>query len=108
MLSRLPEFRFFPFKYLTVLPRSLARPLPPHTVDPWEKREAWRFHPFFSQENRIRNLFPGLGLATVAFIGYVAFDKWYTYYGPGKEEAAYWAQWMKEREARIKAQESHH
>jgi NADH dehydrogenase (ubiquinone) 1 beta subcomplex subunit 3 len=38
--------------------------------DPWAKREAWRKQPFFSKANTIKGMFPGLGIATVAFAIY--------------------------------------
>lgn len=44
--------------------------------DPWAKREAWRKHPIFSNMNQLRQLFPGFGIAVVAFTAYVAWDNW--------------------------------
>ncbi|PAV19039.1 nadh-ubiquinone oxidoreductase b12 [Pyrrhoderma noxium] len=35
--------------------------------DPWAKREAWRKHPVFSKVAMFKNLFPGFGIAVVAF-----------------------------------------
>ncbi|KAG8838696.1 hypothetical protein FRB91_002427 [Serendipita sp. 411] len=42
--------------------------------DPWAKREAWRHHPMFGKWRQISQIFPGLGLAIVAFGAYVAWD----------------------------------
>ncbi|KAI9294777.1 hypothetical protein K502DRAFT_324671 [Neoconidiobolus thromboides FSU 785] len=38
--------------------------------DPWARREAFRKSPFFSRANTIRGLFPGFGIASVAFAIY--------------------------------------
>ncbi|KAG0151162.1 hypothetical protein CROQUDRAFT_651362 [Cronartium quercuum f. sp. fusiforme G11] len=43
--------------------------------DPWQQREAWRRHPIFSRREQFKNLFPGFGIALVAFSGYVVWDK---------------------------------
>ncbi|KAK4057287.1 hypothetical protein OIO90_001784 [Microbotryomycetes sp. JL221] len=43
--------------------------------DPWAKREAWRKSPIFSNKSMFRNLFPGFGIAVVAFTAYVAYDE---------------------------------
>ncbi|GAA5891691.1 hypothetical protein JCM6882_006168 [Rhodosporidiobolus microsporus] len=43
--------------------------------DPWAKREAWRKSPIFSSRAMFRNLFPGFGIAVVAFTAYVAYDE---------------------------------
>lgn len=42
--------------------------------DPWAKREAWRKSYIFSRAYYFRNMFPGLGIAIVAFSVYVAYD----------------------------------
>ncbi|KAF8893785.1 NADH dehydrogenase 1 beta subcomplex subunit 3 [Infundibulicybe gibba] len=42
--------------------------------DPWAKREAWRKHPVFTNRVMFRNLFPGFGIAVVAFTAYVVAD----------------------------------
>jgi NADH dehydrogenase (ubiquinone) 1 beta subcomplex subunit 3 len=42
--------------------------------DPWAKREAWRKSPVFSNRVMFRSLFPGFGIAVVAFTAYVAVD----------------------------------
>ncbi len=44
--------------------------------DPWAKREAWRKHPVFSTASQLRQLFPGFGIAVVAFTAYVVWDNW--------------------------------
>ncbi|ORY08398.1 hypothetical protein K493DRAFT_309818 [Basidiobolus meristosporus CBS 931.73] len=38
--------------------------------DPWARREAWRYNAFFSRASNARHMFPGLGIATVAFTIY--------------------------------------
>ncbi|KAF8342259.1 NADH dehydrogenase 1 beta subcomplex subunit 3 [Cantharellus anzutake] len=43
--------------------------------DPWARREAWRKLPIFSNTARIRNLFPGFGIALVAFGTYLVADQ---------------------------------
>ncbi|KAF8810663.1 hypothetical protein BYT27DRAFT_7185761 [Phlegmacium glaucopus] len=45
--------------------------------DPWAKREAWRKSPVFSNRTMFRNLFPGFGIAVVAFTAYVIVDNLY-------------------------------
>ena len=45
--------------------------------DPWAKRDAWRKHPVFSQRAMFRNMFPGFGIAVVAFSVYVVVDNVY-------------------------------
>jgi len=45
--------------------------------DPWAKREAWRKSPVFSNRIMFRNLFPGFGIAVVAFTVYVIADNIY-------------------------------
>jgi NADH dehydrogenase (ubiquinone) 1 beta subcomplex subunit 3 len=42
--------------------------------DSWAKREAWRKHPVFSNRSMFRNMFPGFGIAVVAFTAYVMMD----------------------------------
>ncbi|KAA1081163.1 hypothetical protein PGT21_030674 [Puccinia graminis f. sp. tritici] len=59
------------------LPRLIVgMGVPNETVyrDPWAKREAWRQHPVFARRTQIRNMFPGFGIALIAFSGYVAWD----------------------------------
>ncbi|KIK01399.1 hypothetical protein K443DRAFT_132296 [Laccaria amethystina LaAM-08-1] len=45
--------------------------------DPWAKREAWRKSPVFSNRVMFRSLFPGFGIAVVAFTAYVIADNVY-------------------------------
>jgi len=45
--------------------------------DPWAKRDAWRKHPVFSNRAMFSSLFPGFGIAVVAFTAYVVADKIY-------------------------------
>ncbi|KAJ7072287.1 NADH-ubiquinone oxidoreductase B12 subunit family-domain-containing protein [Mycena amicta] len=45
--------------------------------DPWAKREAWRKHPVFSNRAMFTSMFPGLGIAIVAFSAYVLVDNLY-------------------------------
>ncbi|KEF61855.1 uncharacterized protein A1O9_03426 [Exophiala aquamarina CBS 119918] len=42
--------------------------------DPWVRNEAWRYNGPFTRWNRFKGSFPGLGIATVAFAGYVIFE----------------------------------
>lgn len=42
--------------------------------DPWARREAWRKSPIFSNRAMFRSMFPGFGIAVVAFTAYVVFD----------------------------------
>ncbi|KZV62588.1 hypothetical protein PENSPDRAFT_591208 [Peniophora sp. CONT] len=47
----------------------------PHLYsDPWAKRNAWRRHPVFAKRTMFANLFPGFGIAVVAFTTYVLAD----------------------------------
>lgn len=41
----------------------------------WDKYEAWRQHPMLNNNLRPRVMLPGLGIATVAFAVFVAYDK---------------------------------
>ncbi|KAI6021449.1 hypothetical protein PISMIDRAFT_165588 [Pisolithus microcarpus 441] len=50
---------------------------PPLFRDPWAKREAWRKHPVFSNRAMFSSMFPGLGIAVVAFTAYVVVDSFY-------------------------------
>lgn len=54
--------------------------------DPWAKLEAWRKSPVFSNKTYIRNLFPGFGIAVVAFTGYVIVDNIYLSVKKPKDE----------------------
>ncbi|CAD0114803.1 unnamed protein product [Aureobasidium uvarum] len=38
------------------------------------QNEAWRYTGPFSRWNRFKGSFPGLGIATVAFAGYLAYE----------------------------------
>ncbi|KAI0075759.1 hypothetical protein K474DRAFT_1599264 [Panus rudis PR-1116 ss-1] len=49
-------------------------PTPPVFRDPWAKREAWRKHPVFSRRAMLSSMFPGFGVAVVAFTTYVVID----------------------------------
>ncbi|CRK40293.1 hypothetical protein HYQ45_014939 [Verticillium longisporum] len=42
--------------------------------DPWERAEAWRYTGQFTRWNRFKTGFPGLGIATVAFSAYCAYE----------------------------------
>lgn len=42
--------------------------------DPWAKNEAWRKSPVFSKRVMFRSMFPGFGIAVVAFTAYVVVD----------------------------------
>ncbi|KAJ1553367.1 hypothetical protein HK405_008131 [Cladochytrium tenue] len=78
----------------------------PNFKDPWARREAWRSTPYFSASRRFLSLTPGLGVASVIFSVYLAYDYWYQHEGPGREEKEKWDRWMQEREKRLAA-ESH-
>ena len=84
MTLRRPDFPYFPHRIWRNTPDALEYNLPSTTVDPWARRDAWRYDTFFSTKRRLAAMFPGLGIATVAFGVYVAYDQWYTRYGPGK------------------------
>ncbi|ORZ02850.1 NADH-ubiquinone oxidoreductase B12 subunit family-domain-containing protein [Syncephalastrum racemosum] len=45
--------------------------------DPWARREAWRKHPIFSKTANFRAMFPGLGIASVAFVAYCGFEHFF-------------------------------
>ncbi|KAF8945147.1 hypothetical protein BGZ47_003188 [Haplosporangium gracile] len=42
--------------------------------DPWAKHHAWRNHALFTRRARIATMFPGLGIATVAFAAYLGYE----------------------------------
>lgn len=73
---------------MNLYPSAMA--YPPYFRDPWAKLEAWRKHPVFSKRAMFTNLFPGFGIAVIAFTGYVMFDNIY------------------QESRRIKAAEPHH
>ncbi|KAI5926399.1 NADH-ubiquinone oxidoreductase B12 subunit family-domain-containing protein [Camillea tinctor] len=56
-------------------PRKFAQAATPPRYDPWERTEAWRYTGIFSRWNRFKGAFPGLGVATVAFIAYLGYEK---------------------------------
>ena len=58
-------------KVLVILQEMAQGPL---YHDPWARREAWRNHPIFSKASALRNIFPGFGIAVVAFTAYVVYD----------------------------------
>jgi NADH dehydrogenase (ubiquinone) 1 beta subcomplex subunit 3 len=43
-------------------------------ADPWAKREDWRYHPYFSGPNVLKNAFPGLSWALLAFGAYCGYE----------------------------------
>ncbi|KAK3815020.1 MAG: Spo11/DNA topoisomerase VI subunit A [Benniella sp.] len=45
-----------------------------HALDPWAKHHAWRNSELFTRSARIRTMFPGLGIATVAFAAYLGYE----------------------------------
>ncbi|KAI9605017.1 hypothetical protein H4Q26_002988 [Puccinia striiformis f. sp. tritici PST-130] len=62
------------FEVFTLLVVGMSDRKQPIYRDPWAKREAWRKHPVFDRRTQIRNMFPGFGIALIAFSGYVAWD----------------------------------
>ncbi|KAI0268007.1 NADH-ubiquinone oxidoreductase B12 subunit family-domain-containing protein [Russula aff. rugulosa BPL654] len=56
----------------------------PSLFDPWAKRDAWRRHPVFSNRAMFSSLFPGFGIAVVAFSAYVLAEN---ILGKGKHQA---------------------
>ena len=57
-------------------------PTPPMFRDPWAKREAWRKHPIFNQRAMLSKMFPGFGVAVVAFTTYVIIDNMFLQAAP--------------------------
>ncbi|KAI2612255.1 NADH-ubiquinone oxidoreductase B12 subunit family-domain-containing protein [Hypoxylon fragiforme] len=55
--------------------KKFAHAAGPPRYDPWERAEAWRYTGLFSRWNRFKGAFPGLGIATVAFIAYLGYEK---------------------------------
>ncbi|KAJ5908361.1 hypothetical protein N7495_001043 [Penicillium taxi] len=45
--------------------------------DPWARHETWRYYGPFSRWNRFKGLFPGLGIATVAFTAYCTYEHFF-------------------------------
>ncbi|KAL1922021.1 uncharacterized protein VTP21DRAFT_10663 [Calcarisporiella thermophila] len=54
------------------LKRTMAET--PRFYDPWARRDAWRKHSLFTNRTMVRNMFPGLGIATVAFAVYCGYE----------------------------------
>ncbi|KNZ72792.1 hypothetical protein J132_01784, partial [Termitomyces sp. J132] len=54
--------------------------------DPWAKREAWRKNPVFSNRVMFRQLFPGFGIAVVAFTAYVIGENVYLSRNPQADQ----------------------
>jgi NADH dehydrogenase (ubiquinone) 1 beta subcomplex subunit 3 len=54
--------------------RFLIMPHLPLFRDPWAKGAAWRKHPVFSNRVMFPSIFPGFGIAVVAFTAYVVVD----------------------------------
>nr|KAJ3418794.1 hypothetical protein HK105_007835 [Polyrhizophydium stewartii] len=95
------EFGLFPHQLWRPKVPFLEGELPPHLKDPWARRDAWRYHSFFSLKNRVRLMLPGFGMGITALGAYILYDQWYHTKGPGAEEAKHWKQWMEEREKRL-------
>jgi len=52
-----------------------TNPLSSSNPDPWVRNEAWRYLGQFTTYNRlVKGTFPGLGIATVAFVGYLGYE----------------------------------
>lgn len=52
--------------------------------------EAWRYQGVFTRFNRFKRAFPGLGIATVAFAGYCAYEHFFLkdeHHGEGHGDA---------------------
>ncbi|EPS38370.1 hypothetical protein H072_7887 [Dactylellina haptotyla CBS 200.50] len=62
-------------------PQSLLR-AGRNLQDPWARRETWRYTGPFTRMNRFRGLFPGFGIASVAFAGYCVAE--YIFFPPEK------------------------
>jgi len=60
--------------------------LPPLFRDPWAKRDAWRKHPVFSNRAMFSSMFPGFGIALVAFTAYVVADNVYNGIKPQEQK----------------------
>nr|POE65048.1 hypothetical protein CFP56_34716 [Quercus suber] len=56
-------------------PQAFARAAGQPANDPWARHEAWRYSGPFSRYNRFKGSFPGLGIATVAFAGYLVYEQ---------------------------------
>ncbi|KAJ3045913.1 hypothetical protein HDV00_006179 [Rhizophlyctis rosea] len=110
-LDKLPkgevEFALYPWNLFRPNPAILQGKLPDRVQDPWARRHAWRFHPYFNKWRRFRHSAPGLSWALGAFGVYVAYDKWYWHMGPGKEETEHWEKFMQEREEKLAKLNAH-
>jgi len=49
--------------------------------DPWARNEAWRYSGPFTRWNRYKGALPGLGIASVAFAGYLVYEQLFTSHG---------------------------
>ncbi|KFY56187.1 hypothetical protein V497_06458 [Pseudogymnoascus sp. VKM F-4516 (FW-969)] len=58
-------------------PKAFAAAAGDSRGDPWVRREAWRYNGPFTRLKRFRGSFPGLGIATVAFAGYCAYEHFF-------------------------------
>ncbi|KAF2262062.1 hypothetical protein CC78DRAFT_535121 [Lojkania enalia] len=56
-------------------PKKLAAASTKTHGDPWARYEAWRYTGPFTRWNRFKGAFPGLGIATVAFAGYLVAEQ---------------------------------
>ncbi|KAK4569944.1 hypothetical protein LTR86_002914 [Recurvomyces mirabilis] len=68
MASRRPNLTGFD-------PRKFAAAAGQPANDPWARAEAWRYTGPFTRGARFRGSFPGLGIATVAFAGYLVYEQ---------------------------------
>ena len=68
-----PEFPLFPHKLWRPNPSFLQGSL--GKVDPWRRRDYWRYDEFFSAKNRLKKVFPGLGGGIVLVGLYILYDK---------------------------------
>ncbi|KAI0480308.1 hypothetical protein GGR56DRAFT_671435 [Xylariaceae sp. FL0804] len=55
--------------------KQFARAAGQPKTDPWYPSEAWRYEGEFSRWSRFKHSFPGLGIATVAFGVYLAYEQ---------------------------------
>lgn len=94
---RQPEFPLFPHSWWRPNPEILRPRSAIH--DPWFKRDEWRYSEFFSAKNRLRNAFPGLGIATVALGSYIAYDLYSEKFGRKYLEKKEWQEWLDKRNA---------
>ncbi|KFY09472.1 hypothetical protein V492_05485 [Pseudogymnoascus sp. VKM F-4246] len=58
-------------------PKAFAAAAGDRRGDPWRRREAWRYNGPFTRLKRFRGSFPGLGIATVAFTAYCAYEHFF-------------------------------